>query len=236
MSQEKLSGIDPFEILDAEAARLDRYFSSLDEAGWQRLSRCAGWSVRDVLAHLSGEEMYNHACLNDDLAGFFALLKREGVGDDGFGRFNEWCVQARSGLPVDEVLAEWRAASSQTRSRMRQLGQDGSLATSAGPYPAGLQAFHYASEYATHADDVGAEIPAGEAARRTRWRALFGEFALVEQHRPVTVEMRDDRVRVSCGDDTADLAQQDFVAATVGRLPAGAPLPLRLREALCCLA
>src|SRR5690349_24146523 len=118
MGEDLLKQWNPFDIFDTEAARLDGFFSGLAEGDteWQRPSRCAGWSVRDVLAHLSGEEMYNHACLNDDLAGFFALLKREGVGDDGFGRFNEWCVQARSGLPVDEVLAEWRAASSQTRS------------------------------------------------------------------------------------------------------------------------
>ena len=47
-----LQGLDPYELMEAEAARLDRFFSGLDDATWSRPSRCAGWSVRDVLAHL----------------------------------------------------------------------------------------------------------------------------------------------------------------------------------------
>ena len=77
---------------------------------------------------------------------------------EGFEEFNEWCVRTRQHVPASEVLAEWRAANTQTRHRMRQLGRAGTLQTSAGPYPAGLQALHYSSELATHADDVGVPV------------------------------------------------------------------------------
>src|SRR3954471_3134281 len=100
-----MTTFDPFDIFDTEAARLDRFFCSLDAAGWERPSRCAGWSVRDVLGHLAGEELYNHACLDGQIGEFLAMLEREGAGP-GFRRFNDWCVSWRRDVPVDEVLDE----------------------------------------------------------------------------------------------------------------------------------
>jgi uncharacterized protein (TIGR03083 family) len=236
LSMTELPGYDPFGIFDAEAARLDRFFGSLDGGAWLRPSRCAGWSIRDVLAHLAGEEAYNHACLNGDLGEFFAWLRREGVAEEGFGKFNDWCVRTRQHVPVSEVLAEWRVANTQTRQRMRRLGRGGMLQTSAGPYPAGLQAFHYSSELATHADDVGVPAGSAEEGPRTRWRAVFGAFALGEQGRPVTVELAGGTVRISGEDNGAELSERDFVEATVGRLAGDTPVPARLRAVLCCLA
>jgi len=236
VSMTALSGHDPFAIFDGEAARLDRFFTSLDGDMWLRPSRCAGWSIRDVLAHLAGEELYNHACLNADLGGFFAWLQREGVAEEGFGEFNEWCVRAREHLPVSEVLSEWRTANTQTRQRMRQLGRGATLQTSVGPYPAGLQAFHYASELAAHADDVGVPVSPAEEGARTRWRAVFGAFALDEQDRPVRVELAGGTVRISAGSQNAELSEHDFVEATVCRLEEDGAVPAGLRAVLCCLA
>lgn len=230
-----VAGLDPFDLLDTEAARLDRYFAGLDAAAWQRPSRCDGWSVRDVLAHLAGEELYNHACLDDDMAGFAARLRREGI-DGGFNEFNEWCVRVRRDLPVTEVLTEWREGSADTRHRMRDRGVDGTLTTSVGSYPAGLQAFHYASEYATHADDVAVPVATEERAGRDRWRAAVARFALAEQEAPVAVTPVGDMYHVEVADVGAELPAADFVAASVGRLPADHPLDPRLRDALRCLA
>jgi uncharacterized protein (TIGR03083 family) len=232
----ELPGYDPFAIFDAEAARLDRFFGSLEGGAWLRPSRCAGWSVRDVLAHLAGEEAYNHACLNSDLDGFFAWLRREGVAGEGFGAFNDWCVRTRKQELVSEVLAEWRAANTQTRQRMRLLGQAGVLQTSAGPYPAALQALHYSSELATHADDVGVPVSPREEQARTGWRAACGAFALREQDRPVTAELADGTVRISYQGHDAELSEHDFVEATVCRLADDAQVPAPLLAMLCCLA
>ena len=58
-----LQNLDPYDLMDAEAARLDAYFSALGPADWAKPSRCEGWSVRDVLAHLTASEAYNHASL-----------------------------------------------------------------------------------------------------------------------------------------------------------------------------
>lgn len=234
MDQSQLPDLDPFDIFDAEAARLDRYFASLDSAAWLRPSRCAGWSVRDVLAHLAGEELYNHACLDGDVQGLFARLSAEGV--QGLAGFNEWCVQQRRDLPVTEVVDEWRTANGETRRRMRERGRDGELETAVGPYPVGLQTFHYASELATHADDVAAPAEAGEEPGRTRWRARVGRFVLDEQGSPAQVTTADAGYLVRVGEEAAELSERDFVEATVDRLPPDHPLHPALRDALRCLA
>ncbi|MGV9772081.1 maleylpyruvate isomerase family mycothiol-dependent enzyme [Streptosporangium sp. NPDC003464] len=233
--KDPLAGLDPFDIFDTEAARLDRHFSRLDDEGWERPSRCAGWSVRDVLGHLAGEELYNHACLDGDVQGFTAMLGREGV-TGGFNGFNDWCVRRSRGMPVEEVLEEWRRANGETRGRMRALGRDAELQTLAGPYPVGLQTFHYDSEYATHADDVGAPVPDDEAGERARWRAEVAAAVLAEQGSQAQVELTAERIWVHAAGATAQLSAPEFVEATVGRLPDGHPLDRRLRAALRCLA
>ncbi|NJP89509.1 maleylpyruvate isomerase family mycothiol-dependent enzyme [Nonomuraea sp. FMUSA5-5] len=234
MADELLKDFNPFDIFDAEAARLDRFFSSLDDAGWQRPSRCDGWSVRDVLAHLAGEELYNHACLDGTVPDLMSRLAEEGIG--GYNEFNEWCVRERAGLPVADVLAEWRTKNAETRERMRALGRDAVLDTMAGPYPAGHQTFHYDSEYATHADDVGAPVGEDESDGRTLWRVAVGRFVLAEQNAKVQVEQTAEQIFAAVDGLTATLSYPEFVEATVGRLPASHGLDPRIASALRCLA
>lgn len=237
---DELTGLEPFGIFDNEAERLARFFARLDGVGWARPSACAGWSVKDVLGHLAGEELYNHACLDHDVAGFAARILAAGIGGHGdYGAFNEWCVRERRGVPAEAVLVEWLAANEQTRRRMRELGSaspDATLETSVGPYPVWLQAFHYCSEFATHADDVGAPVAPHEEPGRTRWRVRVGRFALREQESPVAVETAGEGLLVRLGEASAELSAADFVTATVDRLPPGFPIDPGLRSALSCLA
>jgi uncharacterized protein (TIGR03083 family) len=229
-----LRGLDPFAIFDAEAARLDAYFSGLTGPDWDHPSRCEGWSVRDVLAHLAGEEQYNHACLDDDLDSLFASLEDEGI-TEVIG-FNELCVRQRRDLPVGEVLEEWRRENGDTRRRMRERGVDGTVSTMIGPYPAGAQTFHYCSEYATHADDVDVPVEPGEEPARTAWRSRVGLFALDEQDSPVRVEEIAGGFRVELEGRAAELSAADFVDATTSRLTLDHTLDPDLRAALVCLA
>jgi uncharacterized protein (TIGR03083 family) len=227
-----LAELDPFDLYDTEARRLDRFFGSLDEAGWHRPSRCAGWMVRDVLAHLAGQEAYNHACLDGTVDQLLGKLTELG----GLDGFNDWCVRQRRTQPATQVLAEWRQTNQQTRQRMRELGRDAVLATAAGPYQVGSQTFHYASELATHGDDVGVPVEPAEQPGRLGWRAEVGRFALAERDRPVRVVPAGDGFEVSLDGAAATLSAADFVAATTARLPDRHPLDRRLREALVCLA
>jgi uncharacterized protein (TIGR03083 family) len=77
----ELAGLDPFALLDTEAGRLDAYLSGLGESGWKRASRCAGWTVRDVLGHLTAGEDYHRACLDGTVASFLARFAGGGGTD-----------------------------------------------------------------------------------------------------------------------------------------------------------
>ena len=67
MNQEKFypPDLDPFLTLDQEVARIQSLLDSLKPEEWSNPTRCEGWSVRDVVAHLDSDEEYNEACLED---------------------------------------------------------------------------------------------------------------------------------------------------------------------------
>lgn len=227
-----LDGLDPFTLLDTEAERVATFF----EAGpdWSRSTRCEGWTVRDMLGHLAGVETYHTACLDDTLKELFAKGAEAGATDlDGF---NDWFVRQRGDKPTEDVLTEWRASNRSVRDRMRERGPDGTMASSVGPYPVGLMAFHVASEYATHADDMGIEIADGEVVDRLAWRVGVSLFALAEKQSPVEVTRTEDGLRVRANGQEATLSEPDLVEAVTGRLPDDHPLHAALQTALRALA
>jgi uncharacterized protein (TIGR03083 family) len=228
VDQSELEGLDPFDLLDAECARVERHFAGSPD--WSRPSRCEGWTTRDMLSHLVGVEDYNRACLDDDLQGLFAKAAENGVSD--VHSFNAWLVDVYGAQPAEPVLERWRAANAAWRVEMRSRGREGSIATFVGPYPVDLQAFHLAMEYATHADDVGAAVEAGEASARTGWRARFARFALAELEKPVKIEAAGGRNLIQAEGEQAELSDDELVEASQGRLPPGHPLSPTLRGVL----
>jgi uncharacterized protein (TIGR03083 family) len=228
VDETELEGLDPFDLLDAESARVERHFTGAVD--WSRLSGCAGWSTRDMLSHLAGVEVYNRACVDDDMAGLFARAAEHGVTD--VHSFNDWQIREHSARDTKEVLDEWAAANEVFRAEVRSRGRNSSMATSIGPYPVGLQTFHMAMEYATHADDVGAEVDDAERPARDEWRARFARFVLAEQNKPVEVDAAGGRNVVRSGVEQAELSDAELVQASQGRLPGDHPLSPPLREAL----
>ena len=155
----ELAGLDPFALLDTEAGRLYVFLSGLGESGWNRASRRAGWTVRDVLGHLAAGEDYRRACLDGTVAAFLAGFAERGGTD--LDSVNALGVADYAALSPAEVLARWRAASAANRRRFRDRA-DGAMDSSIGDYPGRWQAFHVAAELASHADDVGVPVTHGE--------------------------------------------------------------------------
>jgi hypothetical protein len=185
--------------------------------------------VRDLLAHLASTEGYHRACLDDTLDAFVKRGLEAGASD--LAGFNEWGIRAYDDRTESEILAEWQRDRADTTRRMR--ARDGGTMTTMVPdYPVRLQAFHTATELATHADDVGVPVAPAEAAARTDWRARFNRFALAEGGRDVEVVARDGRNRVRAAGAEGELSDADFVEAVAGRLPADYPLASELRAAL----
>ena len=112
-----LEGLDPYDLMDAEAARLDRFFAGLDAAAWSRPSRCAGWSVRDLMAHLLASEQYNAACLDGTVGDFLASVGAKGATD--LSSANELGIRELDDRSPQELLEEWRVANAATRAGFR---------------------------------------------------------------------------------------------------------------------
>ncbi|HKY75917.1 MAG TPA: hypothetical protein VJS45_07250 [Acidimicrobiia bacterium] len=160
-----------------------------------------------------------------ELEGFnpFDLLEAGALDVDAF---NAWMNDRWGAEPTADLLERWRAANAAFRAEMRARGRHGSVDSSIGTYPSWLQAFHLAAEYATHADDIGVEVPGAERPARTAWRVVLGRFVLAENDKAVTVRsVAPGRVRVRLGDEEAELSDEEFVEATQGRLADDHPLP-----------
>jgi uncharacterized protein (TIGR03083 family) len=225
-----LAGLDPYERFDAEAARLHRFFTTIDGAVWDRPSRCAGWSVRDVLAHLRADEDYFQACLDGGVREWIAGLGARGATD--LESMNALGVSTYAGRALPELIAEWHDLDADTRRRFRER-DGGDVDTSVGAYPARWQAFHLAQELATHADDIGVPVDAGEEPARTRWSAAVSRFALKEHDDAIEAEPAgDDTTRVVARGHEVLLADRDFVEAVASRLPDDFPLDPDVRAAL----
>lgn len=182
---------DPFPAYEQEIARLQAFLHGLDESGWDAPSHCAGWTVKDVAAHLASIEVYNEACLDGKLR----ELDFSGSLDDS----NEQGVAKRRRMKSEEVLAEWERRQSRIRDEWGRIGLDCTIQTSVGPYRLGLQVLHHAREYAIHADDTGVPVPATECAARLRWRTVFGVFAANEEGKPMSADIQDGAVNLKHG-------------------------------------
>jgi uncharacterized protein (TIGR03083 family) len=223
-----LDGLDPFDLLEREADRIHQLFVS--EPDWSRSSRCAGWTVRDMLAHLKGLEDYTRANLDNRVGDLFRAAERAGALD--VDSFNDWQVRGYAGVPTDQLVEEWRQAQRTNGQALRERGRHGLVDTMVGQYSSWLQTFHFAVEYAAHGDDVYVVVPDEERRERTAWRVAFGRFVLGELDKPVTVTPQEHLVVVESDVGRTELSREDFVEAVVGRLPDAHPLEGPLRKLL----
>ncbi|HLF39976.1 MAG TPA: maleylpyruvate isomerase family mycothiol-dependent enzyme [Acidimicrobiia bacterium] len=209
-----LAGLDPFDLLDREAARLDAWFSTLPEEAWSRPSRCEGWSVRDLLAHLASGEDYHRACLDGEVKVFLDSYFSRGAAD--VSGFNALAIADLEGRRPAQLLEQWRTAGAENRRRFRERG-DGTIDTSIGEYPNRWQAFHVASELAVHADDAGVPVTGEERDARREWLARFCRFALREAKPALTVSAAGGRTRVEGDGTPIELDDETLIAAVTGR-------------------
>jgi uncharacterized protein (TIGR03083 family) len=226
-----MAGADPFGLMAAEATRIHRFYSSLDDAGWAAPTRCADWDRRDLLAHLAALEDYVRAGLDGRVAKLTAGQESRSLDER-----NAANIARRAGVPRDVLLAQWYAASRENVARLREYPPDATMDTAAGPYPAHRQGFYLASELAIHADDAGIPVPEVELPTRRGWRVRFGRLALDEAGQGLMVSASNRGQLVRLHSDEALLSDDDFVEATAGRLPREHPLVNSLRKALAVLA
>jgi uncharacterized protein (TIGR03083 family) len=225
----ELEGLDPADLLDREAARLDRYFTELPASRWHLPSRCPGWSIRDVLAHLSAVEDYFHACLAGTVQDYIRAVAARGGTD--VASANELGVAERADRNPAQLLERWRADDAETRRGFRERA-DGRIDTSAGDYPSRWQAFHVASELAVHADDVFVPVTVEERDTRRDWRARFSRFVLDEYKPELAVGTEGGRTRVRGDGCDVLLDDDELIDGVAGRLDAASRLSAAERRVL----
>jgi uncharacterized protein (TIGR03083 family) len=213
-----LAGLDPYDLMATESARNDRFFTAAGADEWARPSRCAGWSVRDLLAHLAATEDYSQACLDGTVQQFLADMGAKGAVD--LASANEIGIRSFDDQTPEQVLATWRSRSTQNRDGFRAR-DGGDVDSSVGAYPARWQAFHLAFELATHADDAYVPVTTDEEAGRNAWQARFGRFAIKELKPGLSIEADDGRTHVKGEGVDIELPDEQFVQAVAARLPAG---------------
>ena len=211
----ELKDLDPYALFDREAARIEAYMRELPDDEWTRPSRCEGWSVRDVLAHLMATEEYHRACLDGTVKELMARMGERGATD--LASANELGIRDQDGKSNEQLLREWSTSNAKTRHGFRERG-DGKVDSSIGEYSARWQTFHLATELAVHADDMYVPVTPDEAEERREWRAKFSRFALVESKPDVEVSVEDGRTRARKHDVEAVVDDDELIEGVASRL------------------
>ena len=189
------------ELLDdlaAQHAELAEVLTALGPGRWDEPSRCAGWSVSDVVLHLAQTDEMALASLDDRLeehlrakAGAFASA--EDV-DGGAGLL----VEAERGDPAEVVVRRWQAASAAMRAAFAMSDPHRRVTWVAGQLAVQTLATTRLAEAWIHTRDVsvaaGADLPVPDRIRhiaRLAWRTLPYAFAQAgrELSGPVTFEL-----------------------------------------------
>ena len=185
------------------------HLRGLKDAEWSARSHCRGWSVKDIVAHLSTDEVYNQACVD----GTMRQLPFSG----GLTGWNGRGVRIRRGMSPLETLQEWEARQERVRRAWGTIGVNGQIPTSVGRYPLRLQVWHLAQEYAIHADDIEVPMPSRDRQAQLRWRAVFGLFAAEEYREPVDAQLGRDHVRLRRSGQDIELDLETFIAYLTNR-------------------
>jgi uncharacterized protein (TIGR03083 family) len=97
-------------IARAERARLGRTIQYAAPTTWDAESVCAGWTNRDVVAHLAAQDTAAAQLVAGEPAVEFDAFREANGGDLWVSGFNEWAVRARADRAAREVIGDWGRA------------------------------------------------------------------------------------------------------------------------------
>lgn len=206
--------------------RLEQVLGDLSEQEWQQPSRCAGWTVQDVVAHLTSTN------------GFWALSIQSGAAGSPtelLATFDPVATPAQlvdrdRGTPVAETLARFAAGNDTLAAAIDTLDEAGWAALAEAPpghLPIALVADHALWDSWVHERDIllplgrAAVVDADEVRHCLRYGAGLGRaFALCRgstEQGAIELEVTepDDRVVVA--------VEEDVVRIHTGPAPVGAP-------------
>src|SRR5436305_9194991 len=103
-----------------QQTELTGILAGLDDADWQRPSRCEGWTVADVVLHLAQTNEMAIASVDGRLPDYLAEVGRQ-LGDAPQSNVDDGAalmVAKQRDRPLDELKARWRASVDQFLDRL----------------------------------------------------------------------------------------------------------------------
>jgi uncharacterized protein (TIGR03084 family) len=165
--------------LAGQHAELDSILAVLDEPAWTRPSRCAGWTVSDVVLHLAQTSELAAASAEGRLADGGAHLWQSRASEDTVDDWAAAEVAAQRGDHPSEVLRRWRAAAEAERAAFTRCSPSDRLTWVAGKLSARTLATTRLAEYWIHTGDIAEPLGLAETAdgrlwhiARLAWRTL----------------------------------------------------------------
>jgi uncharacterized protein (TIGR03084 family) len=182
--------------LAEQHAELDRVLAGLDDRGWARPSACEGWSVADVVVHLTQSD-------DGAVASVEGRLPEDGLGlaRQGPANVDDWAermVEAERGTPPAEVLERWRTTTAAMREAFARCDPSARVPWVTGRLSARSLATTRLAECWIHTGDVEAAFgrppvatPGLRHIARLAWRTLPYAFAQAgrELSGPVAFEL-----------------------------------------------
>jgi len=127
------------DALDDTWTSLERTLQGRSEREFDALTSCPGWSVRDVVNHVTGTELFLNGAPIPEVTEPYPSYVMNSLGED-----NEAFVASRRHLGVGDVLADFRGATHATLARLRGLDDEAWDAPSWSP--TGLRPLHQVQE------------------------------------------------------------------------------------------
>ena len=177
-------------------AELDGILGGLDDAGWARPSACEGWSVADVVVHLTQSD-------DGAVASVEGRLPEGGLGlaRSGAANVDDWAeqmVERERGTAPAVVLERWRTTTATMRAAFARCDPSARVAWVTGTLSARTLATTRLAEAWIHTGDVQAAAgqqpsssPRLRHIARLAWRTLPYAFAQAgrELSGPVAFEL-----------------------------------------------
>ncbi|HEX6419742.1 MAG TPA: maleylpyruvate isomerase family mycothiol-dependent enzyme [Acidimicrobiales bacterium] len=170
--------------LAAQHGDLEAIVSSLDESGWAAPSRCAGWTVADVVLHLAQTDEMAIASLEGRLAGLVAASSAPVPPAADVDEAAAAMVASEQGAAPADLLDRWRSAAQALRRELAARQPGVRVTWVAGELSVHTLATTRLAEAWIHTGDVaapfGREVAADDRLwhiARLAWRTLPYAFA-----------------------------------------------------------
>lgn len=111
-------------IAHAERERLGRTIQYAPPDSWDAQSPAAGWTNRDVMAHLAAQDTAAAQLMGGEPAQEFEAFRQANDGDFWVDGFNQWAIEIRAQTPTREILTAWGRAADAMLERAVDLDDD----------------------------------------------------------------------------------------------------------------